>query len=89
MAARQVKDQSDGMAGGDEPLLKRWHERSANGAMHDAGIEGEHGRPIALALLGAQGGGMECGEAGEAGVEISERSLRHGGVQRAAAEAAG
>ena len=32
------------------------------------GVEGEHGGPIALALLGAQGGGMERGEAGEAGV---------------------
>jgi hypothetical protein len=66
MAARQAKDQSDGMAGGDEMLLQGWHERSANGVMHDAGIESEHGGPIALALLGAQGGGMECGEAGEA-----------------------
>ena len=56
------------MAGGDEMLLQGWHERSANGVMHDAGIESEHGRPIALALLGAQGGGMERGEAGEAGV---------------------
>ncbi len=54
------------MAGGDEMLLQGWHERSANGVMHDAGIESEHGGPIALALLGAQGGGMECGEAGEA-----------------------
>ena len=53
------------------------------------GVEGEHGRPIALALLGAQGGGMERGEAGEAGVELSERSLRHGGVQHAGAEAVG
>jgi hypothetical protein len=89
MAARQLKDQSDDMAGGDEPLLQGRHDRSANGVMHDAGVESQHRRPIALALLGAQGGGMECGEAGEAGVELGERSLRHVGVQRAVAEAAG
>jgi hypothetical protein len=53
------------------------------------GVESQHGGSIALALLGAQGGGMECSEAGEAGVELDERSLRHVGVQRAAAEAAG
>jgi hypothetical protein len=68
MAARQAKDQSDGMAGGDEPLLQGRHDRSAKSVMHDAGIESEHSGPIAFALLGAQGGGMECGEAGEAEV---------------------
>ena len=53
------------------------------------GVEGEHGGPIALALLGAQGGGMERGEAGDAGEEIRERSLRHVGVQQAGAAAVG
>ena len=53
------------------------------------GVEGEHGGSIALALLGAQGGGMERGEAGDAGVELRERHLRHGGVQRGATEVGG
>ena len=34
------------------------------------GVEGQHRGPIALATLGTAGGGLQAGEAGEAGVEI-------------------
>ena len=43
------------------------------------GVESQHGGSIALALLGTQGGGMECSEAGEAGEEISTETDAAGG----------
>jgi hypothetical protein len=35
-------------------------------------VEGQHGRPIALAPLGVEGSGMKGGEAGDARPEIGE-----------------
>jgi hypothetical protein len=37
------------------------------------GVEAEHGGPVALALLGPQGGGIEGGKAGDFWVELGER----------------